>query len=46
MYGILAVAGWIWTALFFSWLGVRAWRKRNRRRAGGFEVVTKDDKPG
>ena len=44
MFVILAVAGWIWTAVFFSWLLWRVLRDKHRKRRGGFEVVSKHDK--
>jgi len=39
MYGILAVAGWVWTVLFFTGLGVIWWRRWRARRPQGFGVV-------
>jgi hypothetical protein len=43
MYAILAVAGWIWAAVFFAVLAWRLLRERRHRRSGGFEVVSRHD---
>jgi len=44
MYGILAVAGWIWAGLVFAAIAWRLLRERRHRRSGGFEVVSKHDR--
>jgi hypothetical protein len=47
MYGILATVGWVFAALFFSVIGIVAWKRRRRATAAGrgFEVLSGHDKP-
>ncbi len=43
IYQILGWAGWVWAAIFFSCLGIRAWRQRRIAASRGFPVIKQDE---